>query len=89
MPTSAQIAKVFSTGHSQAVRLPKAFRVPAAEMWISRNEGTGELILQPKPRPDELEAFFTELQAQPQGTEEFLPPREDGPRANPLEDWAA
>ena len=28
-------AKVFTIGNSQAVRLPKAFRVDASEMWIS------------------------------------------------------
>lgn len=44
-------AKVFKTGHSQAVRLPKAFRVNVAEMWISKNELTGEITL--KPRDDD------------------------------------
>ena len=29
-------AKVFSTGNSQAVRLPKAFRVSVSEMWIAK-----------------------------------------------------
>lgn len=52
------IAKVFNTGHSQAVRLPKAFRVDATEMWISKNEMTGEITLKPKPNADSLEAFF-------------------------------
>ncbi|MBZ0221825.1 MAG: hypothetical protein IT467_00070 [Dokdonella sp.] len=41
-------AKVFITGHSQAIRLPKAYRVDVEEMWISRNEVTGELTLRPK-----------------------------------------
>lgn len=41
-------AKVFSTGNSQAVRLPKAFRVDVQEMWIARNEVTGEITLRPK-----------------------------------------
>ena len=41
-------AKVFTTGNSQAVRLPKAFRVDASEMWISKNEVTGEITLKPK-----------------------------------------
>jgi antitoxin VapB len=41
-------AKVFSTGNSQAVRLPKAFRVNVQEMWISKNEVTGEITLKPK-----------------------------------------
>ena len=50
-------AKVFSTGDCQAVRLPKAFRVSAKEMWISKNEVTGEITLKPvanKPSLDRL-----------------------------------
>jgi antitoxin VapB len=81
-------AKVFNTGNSQAIRLPKAFRVNVQEMWIARNEVTGEITLKPKPAPDELEAFFAELKAMPV-TQEFLQPRDDAPRSNPLEDWAA
>ncbi len=41
-------AKVFTTGNSQAVRLPKAFRVNTTEMWISKNELSGEITLKPK-----------------------------------------
>lgn len=41
-------AKVFTNGHSQAIRLPKAFRVEVEEMWIARNEVTGEITLRPK-----------------------------------------
>lgn len=81
------IAKVFTTGHSQAVRLPKAFRVNATEMWISKNEVTGEIILKPKPEKSKLDEFFALLESMPQ-TDEFLQPRNDAPRPNPLEDWA-
>ena len=79
-------AKVFITGNSQAIRLPKAFRVDAREMWISKDEGTGEITLKPKPEPDALAAFLTELQSMPT-TEEFVPPRDDAPRPSPFEDW--
>ncbi len=41
-------AKVFTNGRSQAIRLPKAFRVDVDEMWIARNEVTGEITLKPK-----------------------------------------
>lgn len=41
-------AKVFDTGNSQAVRLPKAFRVNVKEMWITKNDVTGEITLKPK-----------------------------------------
>ncbi|MEQ1603016.1 MAG: hypothetical protein ABL885_14760 [Methylophilaceae bacterium] len=81
------IAKVFNTGHSQAVRLPKAFRVDATEMWISKNEVTGEITLKPKPNADSLEAFFAFLKSLPP-SDEFLQPRNDKPSPNPLEDWA-
>jgi antitoxin VapB len=79
-------AKVFTTGNSQAVRLPKAFRVNAREMWIVRNEHTGEITLSPKPEPDALQAFLSELQSLPT-SDEFVPPRDDAPRGDPLADW--
>ena len=41
-------AKVFADGHSQAIHLPKAFRVDVDEMWISRNDVTGVITLKPK-----------------------------------------
>lgn len=41
------IAKVFRSGNSQAVRLPKDFRLEAGEVEISR-EGDA-LILRPRP----------------------------------------
>ena len=43
-------AKVFTNGNSQEIRLPKAFRVDVDEMWIARNEVTGEITLKPKPK---------------------------------------
>lgn len=79
-------AKVFTTGNSQAIRLPKAFRVDTREMWITKNEGTGEIILKPKPAPDELEAFLAELKTMPV-SDEFIPARDDAPRPSPFEDW--
>lgn len=80
-------AKVFTTGNSQAVRLPKAFRVDAREMWISRNEQTGEITLMPKPDVDALQAFLLELRSLP-ASDEFVPPREDASQADPLAGWS-
>ncbi len=42
-------AKVFMTGRSQAVRLPKAFRFDTDEVQIERRPD-GALLLRPKPR---------------------------------------
>lgn len=79
-------AKVFTTGNSQAVRLPKAFRVDAREMWITRNEHTGEITLKPKPDADALQAFLRELHSLPPA-DDFMPPRDDAPREDPLAGW--
>ncbi len=82
-------AKLFTTGNSQAVRLPKAFRMDATEVWVTRNEATGEITLQPKPGADELQAFFSLLEAAPRRSPEFIPPRDDAPAADPFADWPA
>ena len=42
-------AKVFMTGRSQAVRLPKAYRFDADEVLLERRPG-GAVLLRPKPR---------------------------------------
>ncbi|MDO9416047.1 antitoxin [Pararhizobium sp.] len=44
----AKIAKVFRSGNSQAIRLPKAFQVDVSEMDISRDGDA--LILRPRAR---------------------------------------
>jgi virulence-associated protein VagC len=41
------IAKVFKSGNSQAIRLPKALRVPTKTVQIEQT-GRGLLILDPK-----------------------------------------
>ncbi|SEA96452.1 antitoxin [Rubrimonas cliftonensis] len=56
----ADTAKVFMSGRSQAVRLPKAYRVDAAEMTIERVGDT--LVLRPV-RPDALERFLQQRDA--------------------------
>lgn len=82
-------AKVFTNGHSQAVRLPKAFRVNVQEMWITKNEVTGEITLKPKDddqRKRNLEELLRLIRENP-FTEDFIPPRDDAPRPSPFEDW--
>ena len=73
------IAKVFTTGNSQAVRLPKAFRVDVAEMWITKNEVTGEITLKPKDenlRKRNLTELLRMIKESPI-SEDFIPPRDD------------
>ncbi|MEO5607634.1 MAG: hypothetical protein ABIR13_08655 [Polaromonas sp.] len=82
-------AKVFSTGNSQAVRLPKAFRVNVAEMWITKNDVTGEITLKPK-NEDQRQRNLAELLRlvkESPFSEDFIPPREDAWARDPFTDW--
>jgi antitoxin VapB len=44
-----QIAKVFMTGRSQAVRIPAEFRFNRNEVFIRRDQKTGDIILSTRP----------------------------------------
>ena len=53
-------AKLFTHGHSQAVRLPKEFRLPAREVQVSRDGH--RVILEPIARsPTDVAAVFAEI----------------------------
>lgn len=86
-------AKVFTNGNSQAIRLPKAFRVDVEEMWISRNEVTGEITLKPKTneelRQRRLDALMAAIAENPL-PDSFLSEanRQNTPPDNPFKDWA-
>ena len=80
-------AKVFTNGNSQAVRLPKPFRLETSEVWISRDAQTGDIILRPKPSEAERQAQLAELLAligDNTDRTEFLPPRSPELPHNPL-----
>ena len=51
MSALADTAKIFTTGRSQAVRLPKAYRFDTQEVFIERRGDT--VILRPKHSKDE------------------------------------
>lgn len=50
----SQTAKLFITGRSQAVRLPKEYRFDGIEVFI-RKEGENVIL---SPGPESWEAFF-------------------------------
>ncbi len=87
-------AKVFTNGHSQAIRLPKAFRVDVDEMWIARNEVTGEITLKPKDtetlRQRRLDALMAAIAENPL-PDDFLSDasRQNKPPKNPFANWEA
>ena len=79
-------AKVFSAGNSQAVRLPKAFRVNAKAMWITKNEVTSEITLKPVSGESSLDRVFRLIEQAPLSAE-FLSAkfRLNDPPRNPFE----
>ncbi|HSV45344.1 MAG TPA: AbrB/MazE/SpoVT family DNA-binding domain-containing protein [Ramlibacter sp.] len=44
-----QTAKIFTTGRSQAVRLPLEFRFDVSEVFIRRDPVSGDVVLSRKP----------------------------------------
>ncbi len=69
-------AKLFTTGRSQAVRLPKEFRFQGGEVFIRRDPLTGEVILSPKPS---TWSDFFELADQAEIPTDFMLEREQLP----------
>ena len=45
----AKVAKLFTNGGSQAVRLPAEFRFDGDEVYIRRDAVTGDVVLSSKP----------------------------------------
>jgi len=67
-------AKLFRNGASQAVRLPAEFRFEVTEVFISRDEATGNVVLSELPGAQVWEEFFRELRTIPD-TPEFMADR--------------
>ncbi len=42
-------AKLFKNGSSQAVRLPAEFRFDGKEVYVTRNESSGDVVLSSRP----------------------------------------
>jgi antitoxin VapB len=77
----ARTAKLFKNGRSQAVRLPAGFRFEGKEVFIRKDEKTGDVIL--SRRPESWEEFFRfrdkAMKADPRAFGEFLADRKDAP----------
>ncbi len=81
-------AKVFTNGGSQAVRLPVEFRFDVDEVYVRRDELTGDIVLSAQPRSTWLE-FMALRQANPLAPGELLPEREQpaGNDRDPFAGW--
>ena len=59
----SHVAKLFTNGGSQAVRLPAVYRFDAKEVFIRTDTETGDVILSAKPTT--WDSFFAALHAAP------------------------
>ena len=66
-----QTARVFTNGNSQAVRLPKAFRLEARTVFIRKDATTGDIVLSTRQAPGGWEDFFA-LRARTRVRADFL-----------------
>jgi antitoxin VapB len=69
-------AKIFMNGRSQAVRLPAEFRFDADEVFIRRDEKTGDIILSEKDAKRESWERFLKLREEVIVPDDFLSPEE-------------
>lgn len=56
--SQTRIAKLFKNGASQAVRLPAEFRFEGTEVYATRDNATGDVVLSTRPRAKTWEEFF-------------------------------
>ncbi|OWV78318.1 DNA-binding protein [Rhizobium sp. R634] len=66
---ATRTAKIFTTGRSQAVRLPAEFRFEGNEVFVRRDPKTGDVILSRK--PDSWDGLF-ELYGKDPVPDDFL-----------------
>ncbi|MBN6740179.1 AbrB/MazE/SpoVT family DNA-binding domain-containing protein [Acidithiobacillus sp. MC6.1] len=79
----SQVAKLFTNGRSQAVRLPAAYRFDTKEVFIRQDSETGDVILSRKPanwddffvaiKSAEVPADFLDEKERNQGTQDRDP----------------
>jgi antitoxin VapB len=69
-------AKLFYNGRSQAVRLPAEYRFQGSEVYVRRDQTTGDVIL--SRRPDSWQDVF-ELMKTIDVPEDFMADRDDVP----------
>lgn len=57
-----RIAKLFKNGASQAVRLPAGFRFEGDEVYVTRDDATGDVVLSNRPGAKIWSEFFELLE---------------------------
>jgi antitoxin VapB len=81
-------AKLFSNGGSQAVRLPAEFRFDADQVYVRRDERTGDVILSARPRKSWAEFMALRQHLGPLRTGERMARREQASeQRDPFAGW--
>ncbi|WP_439257205.1 antitoxin [Lonepinella sp. BR2271] len=81
-----QTAKLFMNGQSQAVRLPAQFRFPGVEVYIRKDEDSGDVIL--SKRPPSWDGFLQACAIANQANETLdLGDRSQIAERDPFDDW--
>lgn len=62
MTIETRVAKLFKNGASQAVRLPMEFRFEGNEVYVTRDDATGDVVLSNRPGAKTWNEFFELLQ---------------------------
>ena len=84
----SKVAKLFTNGRSQAVRLPAAYRFDTKEVFIHQDTETGDVILSRKPLT--WDDFFSALKGADAPTD-FLAKKERNQGTqdrDPFEGWS-
>ncbi len=79
-----QTAKIFTTGRSQAVRLPLEFRFDVAEVFIRHDPITGDVVLSRKPVDWQ---GLLDVVAQNRDEDLTIKRRQTRTRRDPFEGW--
>lgn len=83
-------AKLFKNGASQAVRLPMEFRFEGKEVYVTRDDATGDVVLSTRPGAKAWGEFFELLRAVdvPEGFMTERPLNVVPPERGPFDDEA-
>ncbi len=79
-----QTAKIFTTGRSQAVRLPLEFRFDVPEVFIRRDAATGDVVL--SRRPTDWQGLLDAV-ALNKGEDFVIERKPASSRRDPFEGW--
>lgn len=63
MASETRIAKLFKNGASQAVRLPLDFRFEGEDVYVTRNDVTGDVMLSKRPGTEAWSEFLALVHA--------------------------